>query len=122
MNTLKSLVAAAAILSSTAAFSQVVPDDYPQSIVASAVQQQSGNGVNLVNNGSVRPWDPEGHPAFVSYEAPKPTRAAVVNDRREWQASGLAALAGAGEPQFATPAYQQKLSRYHQAGAAAAGE
>ena len=122
MKYVKPIIIAATLLTSTAAFSQVVQPDYPLNFMAAVAPTQSPVNPALVNTGAVRPWDKDGHPAFVSYDAPRPTRTAVVHDSREWQASGLAKLAAEGEPQYATPAYQQRLARYHQAEVAGSGE
>ena len=123
MNYARPLIIAATLLTSTAAFSAMIPEgNYPEQAIASVARQQDNVRPDLVNNGAVRPWDRAGHPAFVPYDAPTPSRASVVADRQEWAVSGLAAKSSAAEPQFATPSYQQKLAHYHQSGMGGSGE
>ena len=116
MNYAKPLLIAAALLTSTAAFSANIPEgSYPDAEIASvqaAQGQQRPAGVTATSDAGARGWIGEGRPNFQPYAGPQASRAAVVNDRRDWQASGLAALSQAAEPAFATPDYQRRLDQY----------
>ena len=115
MNLSKPLIVAAALLTSSAAFSAMIPEgSYPETpVVSQAVQRDNVRAAAVADEGA-RPWQADGRPAFRSYAGPQASRAQVVSERNDWQASGQSALSQAAEPVFATPAYQRGLDRVSQ--------
>ena len=116
MNYAKPLLVAAALLTSGAAFSANLPEgSYPDAVIAAVPAGQVGQGAaGLASAGDAggRAWISEGRPNFQAYAGPQASRTDVVNERRDWQASGLAAMSQAAEPVFATPDYQRRLDQY----------
>ena len=117
MSYVRSFVVAASLLASSAAFSAVIPEGaYPESTVASRADQSPPIRAARAGDVGVRGWLAEGRPDFVPYAGPKASRAAVINDRRDWQASGLGRLSQAAEPVFAFPEYQRRLDQFGHVG------
>jgi len=123
MNYAKPLIVAATLLASSVAYSAVIPEgSYPEVAVASRADQQANVQAARGDSVGVRGWLGEGRPDFRPYSGPQASRAAVISDRNDWQASGLARLSQAAEPAFATPDYQQRLDQYGHGGRHASAE
>lgn len=117
MNYAKSFVVAASLLASSAAFSAVIPEgSYPEASASSRADQHASVQVKRADDVGVRNWLGEGRPEFRPYAGPQASRVTVVNERRDWQVSGLARLSQATEPVFATPEYQRRLEQYGHGG------
>ena len=112
MNYAKPLLVAAALLTSGAAFSADPPEgSYPAAVPAGQVEHGAAD-LAPASKAGARAWITEGRPNFQAYVGPQASRAEVVSERRDWQASGLAAMSQAAEPVFATPDYQRRLDQY----------
>lgn len=120
MTRFKSILFAATVLASSSAFSANLPEgSYPEAPTASP----SALTRAAVTTEALR-WNPgrdpgNNTPSLRYGNLPGASREAVASDRDRWIHSGLAAIQARAEPEFSGPAYQARLHRFEQGGAAA---
>lgn len=119
MNRSTSLVLAASLLASTAAFAQNYPEgSYPPVQVTSQAQRAdvAAEAVRWNQAGQPGLVAGEGRPPFTTVAAAASDRAQVKADREQWIRSGLEGLnRGEATPDFGSVEYRAAVDRYEAA-------